>query len=334
LSVDTKKIKKNAYRVTKTRGKTCLRVRVPGGHLPSQYLEIIKEIADKFGNGTVHLTTRQGFEIPGIDFSSIEMINQLISPMIVGLEKEIGVPLANGFDKGYPAAGTRNVSACIGNRVCTMANCDTTALAQKIERTIFPNDFHVKIAVTGCPNDCIKAHMQDIGVIAQVEPLYDETRCISCKACVKNCQKVATGALTMGNYKVERDPHRCLGCGECILKCPNAAWTRGNKFYRLVIMGRTGKRNPRLAQTFVQWASEDVVLGVIKNMYKYIDKHIDRTLEKEHVGYIFDRTGYNEFKNVVLEGIQLNPEIRIATFINFHGSIYDSQIIFENVTKA
>ncbi len=76
---------------------------------------------------------------------------------------------------------------------------------------------YVKIAVTDCPNDCIKAHMQDIGVIGMVLTVYDAGRFI--------------------------------GCGECILKCPASAWTRGDRYFRLVIMGRTGKKNPRLART-------------------------------------------------------------------------------------
>jgi len=84
---------------------------------------------------------------------------------------------------------------------------------------------------------------------------------------------------------------------------PHAAWVRGEKLYRVVIMGRTGKKNPRLAQTFLQWASEEVALRVINNMYDFIDKHIDRTLEKEHVGYIVDRVGFREFKNIVLKDV-------------------------------
>ena len=43
------------------------------------------KIAEKYGNGTVHLTTRQGFEIPGIDMNKIDEINNLIQPIIEGL---------------------------------------------------------------------------------------------------------------------------------------------------------------------------------------------------------------------------------------------------------
>jgi len=318
MDINTKKIIKNAWRVTKERGVTCLRIRVPGGHLAVEYLDLIKEIAGKYGNGTVHLTTRQGFEIPGIAMDKIDEINQMLAPIIRGMEMELGVPVEDPA-LGYPAAGTRNVAACIGNRVCPFANYDTTALAGKIEALIYPNDFHVKIALSGCPNDCIKGHLHDIGIMGMVEPRYDPERCIGCRACEKNCRQVSTGALSFVNYKVHRDPLRCIGCGECVLKCPAAAWTRGGQFYRLVIMGRTGKKNPRLARPFLEWVDETVVLQVIRNMYAYIDRHIDRSLPKEHVGYIVDRTGYPAFREEVLAGVTLNPGARVAAWMDWGG---------------
>ena len=112
MDINTKKLKKNAFRITKTRGITASRVRVPGGHLKEEYLGLIQEIADTYGNGTVHLTTRQGFEIPGIKFSDIDKVNELLQPIIEGLDINQEIP-----GKGYTAAGTRNVSACIGNNV-------------------------------------------------------------------------------------------------------------------------------------------------------------------------------------------------------------------------
>ena len=51
MDVNTKKIKKNAFRVTKERGLTASRVRVPGGHLDAGYLSMIQDIAQRYGNG-------------------------------------------------------------------------------------------------------------------------------------------------------------------------------------------------------------------------------------------------------------------------------------------
>lgn len=335
MSINTKFIKKNAFRVTKKRGKTALRIRVPGGHLDVRYLDLIKEIAETYGNGTVHITIRQGFEIPEIDFDKIPEINQKIMPIIQGIELDYGVEIEKP-EEGYPSAGTRNISACIGNRVCPFANYDTTALAYQIEKAVFPNDYHVKIALTGCPNDCIKAHMQDFGIIGQVDRQYDEYRCISCGACVKNCEKRVTSALTMQNNKVKIDTMRCIGCGECITKCPTNAWHRNpEKFFRIVIFGRTGKKNPRLAQTFLEWVDQDTVIKVVKNVYAYIDKYIDPEAPggKEHVGYMFDRTGYEIFKEYALKDVTLGPKAKIAEEIHFPGYYYEPNKLKKEVNK-
>ncbi|MDF2504276.1 sulfite reductase subunit C [Clostridium sp.] len=315
MDINTSTLKKNAFRVTKERGKTAIRIRVPGGYMPAKYFSILQNIAEQYGNGSVHITTRQGFEISGIDMQYIPYINEMIQPVIAGLEiNQIDL------DTGYSASGTRNVSACIGNRVCPFANYDTTAFAKKIEKAIFPNDYHVKIALTGCPNDCIKARMHDFGIIGMTEPEYDSYRCIGCEACVKNCKKRVTEALSFKNYKVIRDEKRCLGCGECVGKCPTGAWTRSDKkYFKLAIMGRTGKKNPRLGKDFITWVDEDSIIKIILNTYDYIHEYIDKNAPggKEHIGYIVDRTGYQEFKKWALKDVELSNKAIVSKTINW-----------------
>ena len=92
-----------------------------------------------YGDGSVHLTTRQGFEIEGISMEDMDKVNALLQPIIENLDINQTEPGA-----GYPASGTRNVSACIGNRVCPFANYNTAAFAKRIEDAIFPNDLHSK----------------------------------------------------------------------------------------------------------------------------------------------------------------------------------------------
>ena len=312
---NTKKIIRNAFRISRVRGESAIRLRAPGGHIKDRYLKVIQELAEKFGNGTVHLTTRQGYEVPGVKLADLGRVKEHVAGMVGDVEKESGVVLENP-QEGYPEAGTRNVCACIGNRVCQFSNSDTTLLAQKIEKVIYPNSLHLKVAVTGCPNDCIKAHTHDIGIIATVTPEYDSERCILCEACKDNCKERVTNAIRTENYQIIRDEEYCLKCGECILKCPTAAFSRGKQLYRIIVGGRTGKRNPRLANTFIDDASEDVVLMVLKNVYPFIKRHIDRHLPKELMGYIIDRAGYETFKRDVLENIVLNPEAVIAPCLN------------------
>ncbi len=308
---EVKKLVKNAFRVSKRRGETTARLRVPGGHLDAKHLEVIKDLAERFGDGTVHLTSRQGFEIPGIALTEMNNVKLLMAEMIRGIEEQCGVVLEEP-QGGYPSAGTRNVVACIGDRVCRFSNSDTTLLAQEIEGIIYPNDYHLKVAVTGCPNDCAKVHLHDIGIISMVVPEYDEERCIACGACVDNCRKRVTNALQMKQCRVIRDDEYCLECGECILKCPTGALSRGKQLYRVIVGGRTGKRNPRLANTFIEDATRQVVLDVCKTVYSFIRYNIDTKLPKEHLGYIIDRVGFDVFVRDVTAGIRINPEANIV----------------------
>ena len=306
MDMNTKKLKKNAFRVTKERGLTASRVRVPGGHLEAKYLGEIQKIAEDFGNGTVHITSRQGFEIPGIPFDKIDEVNHALQQLIEGLEINQETPL-----DGYPASGTRNISACIGERVCPYACYDTTAFAKRIEKAVFPNDLHFKIALTGCPNDCNKVRMHDFGIMGMTLPQYDPMRCVTCGACVKKCEKKSVGALKMVNFRPQRNEEKCIGCGECVLACPNMAWTRSQqKYYRLTLLGRTGKKNPRLGEDFIKWADEESIIRIILNTYDYVKEYIDPNAPggKEHIGYIVDRTGFEEFKRWALKDVQL-PEI-------------------------
>ena len=61
LDINTKKLKKNAFRVSKQRGIGASRIRVPGGYLNAEVLGMVQEIAETYGNGYVHLTTRHCF---------------------------------------------------------------------------------------------------------------------------------------------------------------------------------------------------------------------------------------------------------------------------------
>ena len=242
LDINTKKLKKNAFRVSKERGIGASRIRVPGGYLNAEVLGMVQEIAQTYGNGYVHLTTRQGFEIEGIRLEDMDEINKKLQPIIemVGINQDEP-------DKGYPASGTRNISACIGNNVCPFANYNTADLARKIEQAVYPHDLHFKIGLTGCSNDCGKARMHDFGIIGMTMPQYDPDRCVNCQACVKGCKSLSVDALRVENYKIVRDTEKCVGCGVCITKCPTRALTRSKKkYYKLTLMGRTGKKNPRL----------------------------------------------------------------------------------------
>ncbi|MBR5346265.1 MAG: sulfite reductase subunit C [Deltaproteobacteria bacterium] len=318
---NVKKLKKNAFRYSKHRGETASRVRMPGGLVSAASLTRVAKIAEEYGNGTIFLTNRQGVEIPGIALENMEAVNRSLQAIIEDVKTN-----QEEKDKGYPASGTRNIVACPGSRLCPFGCYDTTGLARRIESTVFPNNRHMKIALTGCSNDCAKVRMDDFGIIGMTEPQYNPDRCIGCEQCVKYCRIRSVDALSMVNGKVRRNHDRCIGCGVCAAYCPTRAWTRSReRYFRIVLLGRTGKRNPRLAEDFIKWADEESVVRIIQNAYAYVEKYIDPAAfeGKEHVGYIVDRTGFDEFYKWIMEGVTLPEKAEVTKRIYWNGKHYD-----------
>lgn len=333
--IDIKKTRINCFRQSKVPGEFMLQMRIPGGTINAKYLSDVEHIALTWGNGTFHMGMRQTFNILGIKYENIESVNEYIKEYI----KEVEVDECNCNmpidDKGYPTIGARNIMACIGNTHCIKGNINTKELATKVENLIFPSHYHIKVSIVGCPNDCGKAHFQDFGVIGQARMEYHKERCIGCGACVKACDHHATRVLSLNeNGLVDKDPCCCVGCAECVLACPTSAWTRSpKKFYRIVIGGRTGKQNPRMGKTFVNFASEETVLGIFANWQKFSAWALDYKPEYLHGGHLIDRAGYNKFKEIILDGVELNKEALVAENIYWAETEYRSNINVKAISK-
>ena len=130
--VDVKAMKKNAFRVSKERGMTASRVRVPGGLVSAKSMARIVEIAEEYGRGEIFLTNRQGVEIPGIHMEDMPKVNEKLQAIIEDTKIN-----QEDTSQGYLASGTRNVVACPGKRLCPFGCYDTTAFAQRMDHEIF-----------------------------------------------------------------------------------------------------------------------------------------------------------------------------------------------------
>jgi dissimilatory sulfite reductase (desulfoviridin) alpha/beta subunit len=76
MNMDFHELKKGGFIKEQGRDLFLMRLRTIGGYLTSRDLENIARIASKYGRGEVHLTTRQGVEIPGV---SLEKYQELIA---------------------------------------------------------------------------------------------------------------------------------------------------------------------------------------------------------------------------------------------------------------
>lgn len=64
MAVDYGTLKKGGFMRQKQKNHFSLRLRVVGGTVTAEQLAKIAEVAQRYGEGYVHLTSRQGVEIP------------------------------------------------------------------------------------------------------------------------------------------------------------------------------------------------------------------------------------------------------------------------------
>lgn len=143
--------------------------------------------------------------------------------------------------------------------------------------------------------------------------------------CVRKCKQLSVEALQMKNFRPVRNVEKCIGCGVCVWACPNRAWTRSKEqYFRITLLGRTGKKNPRMGVDFIKWADEDSVVKIISNVYAFAKKYIDPTAPggKEHIGYMVDRTGPEEFIKFILQDVHLPKKAEIYRPLNWSGIRY------------
>ena len=326
--IHIKKLRINCFRQSKVAGEFLLQMRCPGGTVDAKYLALVQHLCQTWGNGDFHFGMRQSFTVPGIKYENVPAVRAYLKNYLQGVEVELCNVKMDNTDGGFPTIGGRNIMACIGNEHCIKANVHTYALARKIEPLIFPGHYHVKIAIGGCPNDCGKAHFNDFGMIGIAKMDYHQERCIGCKACLDACHHHATNVLKFNkNNKIDKDECCCVGCGECTIICPTSAWTRqATKFYRVLLGARTGKQEARMGKTFMNWVTEDVILQLFTNWPKFSSWVLDYKPEYLHGGHLIDRAGYQKFKEIMLDGVKLNPEALVADNIFWAESEYRRDI--------
>jgi dissimilatory sulfite reductase (desulfoviridin) alpha/beta subunit len=202
-------LKKGGFMKQKQKGFGSLRLKVVGGNLTAENIRTVSEVAEKYGKGYVHMTSRQGIEIPFIKAEQLAEVKEAL--------------LKGGVEAGVCGPRVRTVTACQGSEICPSGCIDTYTLAQELDARYFgrelPHKF--KFGVTGCKNNCLKAEENDVGIKGGMEVSYAEDKCIGCGVCVKACRD---GALTMEGNKVVFDKAKCTNCARCVKSCPVDAW--------------------------------------------------------------------------------------------------------------
>lgn len=229
---DEKRVKAMGFLSNKGTDNFSARIITINGKVTAAQQRCIADAAEKFGNGIVTYTTRLTVEVQGVPYDKIDEFQAFIA-------KE-------GLVTGGTGSLVRPVVSCKGT-TCQYGLLDSFGLSEEIHHRFYegyrtvrlPHKF--KIAVGGCPNNCVKPDLNDLGIIGQYIPQFDEDECNGCKkcsvetACPMKAAKVEDGILNI-------DPELCNNCGRCIGTCHFDALSEGTYGYKIYIGGRWGKK--------------------------------------------------------------------------------------------
>jgi anaerobic sulfite reductase subunit C len=264
-------------------GLFAVRLHTVAGDLSAEQLKRIAEVAQKYGRGQIHLSTRQGIELHFVEKMFLESAKRELE--------------AAGIDTGASGATVQIVTGCSGNGTCKRGMIETIEIAHRLDETYFRRGMshRFRISVSGCQNDCATTALNDIGVMGGVEPRWQKSECFNCGACVYACP---VGAIIPvdGEYTIDR--RICINCGTCVSSCPNAAWTAGRRGYMLWIGGTGGKR-PRLATRIPGVFGKDDLFSMIARAIEYYRANGRDT---EGFGQMIDRVGVETVVAEILEG--------------------------------
>lgn len=165
LDGQTSPITFKAYRVPmgiyeqRTAGKYMIRIRIGAGMVLPGQLRKIAQLSRKFGNGILHITTRQDIQIHEVNIEN--------TPDVLEGLLEVGLS-----SRGGGGNTVRNITACPESGLCQREKFDVAGYAVATaeyllqDRSSFNLPRKYKIVFSGCAQDCAYASVADLGFFA------------------------------------------------------------------------------------------------------------------------------------------------------------------------
>jgi len=152
--ITDKELKLQGFIRQKDKSHFVIRVKTQVGNVSSEQMTALSEIAHKYGRGYIYLTNRMNIIIPWI---AQENLNEAIK-----LVEKAGLVV------GGTGPTVRPIVACVGT-ICDHGLADTQLLGKLLDEKFFGKKLpaKLKIGIIGCPNDCGKVEINDIGFIGQ-----------------------------------------------------------------------------------------------------------------------------------------------------------------------
>ncbi len=143
-------------------GAYMLRCRFPAGALRPAQLRSLAAVARAWGNGVLHVTSRQELQVHGVRLEALH-------PASLALFQ------AGISTKGGGGNTVRNIVACSLAGVCPREAMDVTPHAQELTARLLADRLSLelprkyKIAFSGCAEDCAGATVADLGFVATAQ---------------------------------------------------------------------------------------------------------------------------------------------------------------------
>lgn len=261
----------------KDKGYFTSRVRFKAGTIPAEEMRRLLALAGRFGNGEIHLTSRQTVHVLWIPQDRIEeYITELAE---VDLSRSASGPTV------------RNTMGCLGGYTCKNGWINAQEMAQSIDQRVFGAALSmrkIKIAVSGCPNACTDPVYNEIGIVGRVVFHVNREKCIGCGRCVTACIESANYMLEKKSYQIDA---RCIQCGDCVRVCPTESRSPEAVTYALYLGGRMG-RHPRAGILIANLKSTEEMLSAVERL---IGVARDMGEKGERLDQTIDRVGIQMF---------------------------------------
>lgn len=283
---DIKRVKGLGFLLNRGTEEFSARIITGNGILSAQQLQCLGEAAKKFGNGNITFTSRLTVELPGIAYDNIDSFIDYVGQA--------------GMVTGGTGSKVRPVVSCKGT-TCVFGLYDTQALAKEIHERFYvayhdvtlPHKF--KIAVGGCPNNCVKPDLNDLGIVGQRVPKLDAEKCRGCGKCgVADACPMAAASVQDGTLVL--NDHLCNNCGRCAGKCPFGALETEETLYKVYVGGRWGKQI-RIGSPLNKLFTREEVLDVVE---KAILLFKSKGETGERFGQTVDRLGIAKVEKMLI----------------------------------
>ena len=284
---DEKRVKALGFLSNKGTDNFSARIITVNGKVTAAQQRCMAEAAERFGNGVITYTTRLTVEVQGVPYDKIDEFRAFIA-------KE-------GLITGGTGSKVRPVVSCKGT-TCQYGLLDSFALSEEIHERFYlgynsvrlPHKF--KIAVGGCPNNCVKPELNDLGIIGQLIPNFDPDCCNGCKKCSVEAA-CPLGVARQVDGILEIDADQCNNCGRCVGKCSFDAIENGQNGYKIYIGGRWGKKIARGIPLRKVFITKEEALSVIE---KTILLYREQGITGERFAQTIERIGFDEVERQLL----------------------------------